>query len=511
MSFRGNRLRNILLQRRLYFWVLAVLLLLTGLAIRLFDITDPTFQTRQLHGAVLARGMYYKMNAAADPRLRELAISFWKSTTQYELPLLEKLAAYTYLLAGSEQAWIGRMYSSFFWVLGGIGLVALSRRMFSGIASDRGLDIASLACLGFYLLSPFAVESSRDFQSDPGMVMWTIFYLYALFVWIDRRSWTSALACGFLGGIAILVKVTAAFILLPAFAALMIYGSEWKRSLKSVQAWLILLLFALPTVIYMLTSKLQGDALTYFENTTLAVSSLLSRPTFYVSWINFLNRLISLPVLLLGFLGVALSPARTRLLFVFVWIGYVIYGAVFPHQIYTHDYYHLRMVPLVALTLIPVLSILLDKIDLHSWLNRGILLLAALLAVAYPLWVSYSNFTKVDNRAQAARWQEIGAALPADGKIVALAEEYGFPLMYYGWRKVALWPSLSEQELKALRGNPRKFERLTQEYARDFDYFLVTDMKEFELDSQLRQWLYENFTLVIEEPDYLLFDLKPGI
>ncbi len=81
--------------------------------------------------------MYYKMNAAADPRLRELAISFWKSTTQYEMPLLEKLAAYTYLLTGSEQAWIGRLYSSFFWVLGGIGLIALSRRMFSGIASDR--------------------------------------------------------------------------------------------------------------------------------------------------------------------------------------------------------------------------------------------------------------------------------------------------------------------------------------------------------------------------------------
>ena len=509
MSFRGKRLKDIFLQPRSTFWVLAVLLLLTGLAIRLIDITDPTFQTRQLHGAVLARGMYYRMDAAADPRLRELAISFWKSTTQYEMPLLERLSAYTYLLTGREQAWIGRLYSSIFWVLGGMGLIALSRRMFSGIASDRGLDIASLACLGFYLLSPFAVESSRDFQSDPGMVMWTIFYLYALFVWIDRPSWTSALACGLLGGIAILVKVTSAFILLPAFAALMIYGSEWKRSLKSLQAWSILLLFALPTVIYMLTGKLQGDAVTYFENTTLAVSSLLTRPTFYISWISFLNRLISLPVLVLGFLGVALSPARTRLLFVFVWIGYVIYGAVFPHQIYTHDYYHLRLVPLVGLALIPVLSILLDKIDLHSWTNRLILLLAVMLAIAYPLWVSYSNFTKVDNRAQAARWQEIGAQLPTDGKIVALAQEYGFPLMYYGWRKVALWPSLSEQELKALRGNPRKFERLTQEYTQNFDYFLVTDLKEFELDSQLRQWLSENYPLIIDEPDFLLFDLKP--
>ncbi len=341
--------------------------------------------------------------------------------------------------------------------------------------------------------------------------MWTIFYLYALFVWVERPSWSSALACGLLGGIAILVKITAAFILLPAFAALMIYGSEWKRSLKSVQTWLILLLFALPTVIYMLTSKLQGDALTYFENTTLAVSSLLIRPTFYISWVSFLERLVSLPVLLLGFLGVALSPARTRLVFVFVWIGYVIYGLVFPHQIYTHDYYHLRMVPLLALALIPVLSILLDKIDLQQldstvasccWQLRS----PSLTRCGFPIRISPRSITA--HRPPAGR--KLAPHCRADGKIVALAEEYGFPLMYYGWRKVALWPSLSEQELKALRGNPKRFERLTQEYAQNFDYFLVTDLKEFELDTQLRQWLNENFPLLIEEPDFLLFDLQPG-
>jgi hypothetical protein len=82
--------------------------------------------------------------------------------------------------------------------------------------------------------------------------------------------------------------------------------------------------------------------------------------------------------------------------------------------------------------------------------------------------------------------------------------------MYYGWRKVALWPSLSEQELKALRGNPKKFERLTQEGSQNFDYFLVTDLKEFELEAQLRQWLSENYPLVIEQPDFLLFDLRHG-
>lgn len=495
-------------QRRPYFWILAGLLLLIGLGIRLFDLTDPTFQTRQLHGAVLARGMYYQMDKTADPQLRQQAISFWKSTTQYEPPLLEKMAAYTYLLIGREEPWIGRLYSSLFWVLGGIGLLGLSRRMFEGSNGGWGLAAATLVGLGYYLLAPFAVESSRDFQSDPGMVMWSIFCLYALFVWSERRTWGSTLACGLLGGIAILVKVTAIFILLPAFLALLVYRSEWKRALRSWQTWLILLLFALPTLAYMATSKLQGDALTYFANTTLAVSSLLKRPTFYISWINFLNSLISLPVLLLGFLGVALSPLRTRLVFVFIWLGYLVYGAVFPHQITTHDYYHLRMVPLAALAIIPALSTLLNRVDLHSWINRGILLVALLLSVGYPLWVSYSTFNKVDNRAQAVRWQEIGAQLPTDGKITALTSEYGFPLMYYGWRKVTIWPSLSEQELKALRGNPKQFEYLFKENIAKSDYFLVTNMPQFLVQSELRERLVDHYPLIIQEDDFLLFDLR---
>ena len=510
MSFRGLKIFENPLDNRFLLWVLVIGLLAIGIGIRLFDITDPTFQTRQLHGAVLARGMYYKMNPYADPQLRELAISFWKSTTQYEPPILERLAAYTYLIIGREEEWIGRLYSSIFWVAGGIGLFTLAQRMFAEIANSRALKIACLVGLGYYLISPFSVESSRDFQSDPGMVFWSILYLWALFVWVDRKSWKMTLLCGFLSGIAILVKITAVFILLPTFAAVLLYGSGWKRLWKFPQVWTILILMGAPTIIYMLSSRVQGNALTYFQNTTLALSGLLTKPSFYISWINFLQSLISLPMLLLGWIGLTLSPPRSRTVLISIWLGYVLYGAAFPHQIYTHDYYHLRMVPIVALCIVPAVSILLQDIDFNNQVNRIILSLLAIIAIGFPVWVSYSNFTKVDNRPQAIRWQEISARIPTDGKIVAMTQEYGFPLMFYGWRKVQLWPSLSEQELKALRGNPKKFEHLLEEYLQGNDYFLVTDMKQFQVQTDLRERLFGTYPLIIDEVDFLLFDLKPS-
>ena len=47
-------------------------LLLSGLALRFYDLTDQPIDfhpTRQLRGAIIARGMYYEMLPSADPSL----------------------------------------------------------------------------------------------------------------------------------------------------------------------------------------------------------------------------------------------------------------------------------------------------------------------------------------------------------------------------------------------------------------------------------------------------------
>ena len=120
--------------------LLALFLLFLGLGLRLYDLTDQPIDfhpTRQLRGAIVARGMYYEMLPDADPELRQKAINFWASTGEYEPPFLERMVALTYLIVGGEYPWIARIYNALLWIIGGAALFALARRA-SGSFGDRG-------------------------------------------------------------------------------------------------------------------------------------------------------------------------------------------------------------------------------------------------------------------------------------------------------------------------------------------------------------------------------------
>jgi hypothetical protein len=75
---------------------LIILVFAVGLGIRLYDLTDQPIDfhsTRQLRGALIARGMYYQMLPEADPDTREQAIAYGRSTGQYEPSVLEIIVA----------------------------------------------------------------------------------------------------------------------------------------------------------------------------------------------------------------------------------------------------------------------------------------------------------------------------------------------------------------------------------------------------------------------------------
>ena len=116
-----------------FYAILAIIALFAlGLGLRVLDLTDPPLDfhaTRQLHAAVIARGMYYQMLPSADPALRDQAILLWRVQEVFEPPIFERLVALTYLLAGGEYLWFARLYSTLFWLVGGAALFALARRM----------------------------------------------------------------------------------------------------------------------------------------------------------------------------------------------------------------------------------------------------------------------------------------------------------------------------------------------------------------------------------------------
>jgi hypothetical protein len=532
--------------------LLAALLLIFGLALRLYDITDQPIDfhpTRQLRGAIIARGMYYDMMPGADPAQRQQALDFWGSTGQYEPSILEKLSAYTYLLLGSEQIWVPRLYSAIFWVLGGIALLALARRLTAGRWAP------ALAALTYYLVLPFGVQASRTIQPDPLMVMWIIFTFYALYRWSEWRtapvgvpSWKWALAAGFLGGIAILTKVVAAYPIAGAAIAVVLTlvgqavslppqsGQTVRLSRNALnlapraaflrrpaflrsplllkrpqlrviaQALLAAALMLLPSAYYYLSRG--GRASEFFSSWTLSLAHLLVEPSVYARWFNLVQSLLGLAVLLLALAGIMIAHEKARWLLLGMWLGYLAYGLFLPYQMYTHNYYHLMLIPMTALGLAPALAPLLKRAERQGLLWRAGLAAVLLVGVTFSAWTYLAPQRQENYQTEVTHWQEIASKIPADGKTIALTQDYGYRLMYYGWRKVVLWPIVGERELADLRGRGKEFEDLFNNRIEGNSYFLITAFNQYERQPDLEEILEANYPLLAEGQGYQIYDLE---
>ena len=478
--------------------ILALLFVL-GAILRLVDISDPPLDfhpTRQLRNALVARGIYYESQPNADPVLRDLASSFKKSVGQYEPPIIESLVAWTYTWSGGEHAWVARIYASFFWLLAGLALFDLGRRITS--------PEAALVALAYYLILPFAVQASRSFQPDPLMTTAFVIGVYFLFRWMEKQTWIWAVLAGLILGFAVLVKVVIAFMVAGAAigAVLSVYG--WRRFWKSPQVWSMGLLMIIPALAYYVIGH-PDRSTEYFFSWTIGLLELLCSTDFYARWLGFLHSLFSLTIILLGLVGVIISPPRIRVMLIGLWVGYFLYGISLPFQMYTHSYYHIQIVPLVALGLAPVAKLILDQVNRQSLFWKLAFILLAIAALVYPAWVARSILVAEDFRNEPVFWEQIGKAIPAEGKVIALTQDYGYRLMYFGWRKVALWPGSSE--LSEIRAGERDIEADFNDLTAGKDYFLITAFGQYDKQPALQKILEENYSVAAQGDGYILFDL----
>lgn len=477
-------------------WALGMLLLLIlGVLLRLNDLHDAPLDfhpTRQLHNALVARSIYYRWLPDVEPEKREAAIAFGNAVGQYEPPLIETLVALTYYGIGREDIAVARLWETFFWMLGGVALAAIIRRYLS--------PWAALGSLAYYLVLPFAVQASRSFQPDPLMTSLFVTGLYFLFRWAETPRWKWAILAGLLLGLATLVKIVIAFLVAGAAIALVwyVYG---KRFWKSPLVWGMALLMIAPSLTYYVLAH-ADRASEYFSFWTLDLLFLITDTKFYARWLAFIGSLFGLTLFFLSLAGTMLAPARLRAALTGLWIGYFLYGLTLPFQAYTHSYYHLQLVPLLALGLAPMFDLLVTRLAREPRFWQAAFLMLAAFVIGYHAYVARSILVAEDFRAEAKTWEQIGRALPK-GKLIALTQDYGYRLMYWGWRKAELWPF--QTALSALRGSKSPAESFAERTAGK-DYFLVTAFGEFERQPELKQIL-SRYRIVLQGDGFILYDL----
>lgn len=479
-------------------WMLLLLLLLSlGAAIRLVNLDAPPLDfhsTRQLRNSLVARAIYYDSLSSADPEKRLLAESFRRAVGQYEPPILESIVGHTFLLTGGESFAVARAYGTLFWLLAGIALFGLALRMSS--------PTSALLALSYYLVLPFAAQASRSFQPDPLMTAAFVVGIYFLYRWMEEQTWRWAILGGLFAGFAVLVKIVIIFLVGGAAIAaiLAVLGrSYWK----SAQVWVMGSLMALPAAGYYILGH-PGRSAEYFFSWTVDLIKLIGSVHFYADWLGYVGSLLGLTVLFVSLAGTCMAARRPRQLLIGLWIGYLIYGLVLPFQMITHSYYHLQLVPIVALGLVPAMEALAARARQMERAWQAAIMLPIITLIGYQAWAARSALT-LENFSQTPQfWEGVGKAIPEDVKVIALTQNYGFDLMYWGWRKVDLWPL--QTRLSDLRNKDRELIPKFLELTAGKDYFLVTAFRQLDDQTGLKGIL-EGYTVVAQGDGYLLYDL----
>jgi hypothetical protein len=468
----------------------------------MYDLTDLPLDfhpTRQLLSATKARAFYFRTKPVGiSTAEREIGIRQAKLKAQVEPVILERLVAFTYRFTG-EQLWVARIYSSLFWIIGGIFLFLL--------VYDLASFDAAVFSTAYYLFFPYAIIASRSFQPDPLMVMLILAFWWIFSLWAKSPSWVIMVLAGLVGGLAIYVKFSAAFFVIGAALGLAFSRFTLRELLGKSQLWVMAILGALPGSIYLIHG-LRDDGLgSQFSGRF--VPSLLLNPLNYLGWMTKVDLATGGFFVMLALLGFFLTTDKPLRTFMFgLWGAYVVYSLFFDYHSATHDYYQLPFIPIVAVSLSPLGGWFFGRLTEATvqGVQRSVTYFILILGIFMVVWNVRNQMKAVDYRPEAAMWAQIGEQIQ-DKSVVGLIQDYGARLEYWGWRNVPTWPYTGDLAAMDLRNGIFSFDKLFADYSSKKEFFLVTDFDELNNQPQLKARL-QGFPVYVDGDGYKIFDLR---
>ncbi|HSJ87467.1 MAG TPA: glycosyltransferase family 39 protein [Anaerolineales bacterium] len=474
-----------------------------ALAIRLYDLTDLPLDfhpTRQLLSAIKARALYFQTQPdGISTEELEMGIRQAKLKAQVEPVIFERVVAFTYRFTG-EKLWIARIYSSLFWLIGGVFLFL--------VVHDLVSFDGAIFSTAYYLFFPYAIIASRSFQPDPLMVTLILAFWWLFSRWVRFPSWLNALLAGLIGGLAIFIKLSAVFFVIGAALGLAPSRYAWRDVLRNGQVWAIAILGALPGMLYLIYGLfIEGGLGSQFSGRF--VPSLLLSPLNYLGWMTKVDKAAGGIFVMLALLGFFVTTDKRLRTFMFgLWGGYLLYSLFFDYHSATHDYYQLPFIPMVAVSLSPLGEWFFARLTEATvqGAQRTIAYLILIVGMFMVIWNVRNQMKAVDYRPQAVMWAQIGQAIQ-DKSVIALIQDYGARLEYWGRRNVPTWPYTGDLAAKNLRNGKFSFDEFFADYSSKKEFFLVTDFDELNNQPQLKARL-QSFPVFAEGDGYKIFDLR---
>jgi hypothetical protein len=305
----------------------------------------------------------------------------------------------------------------------------------------------------------------------------------------------------------VFVKPMCVFALLGAF-----YAVELRRRPVGRRALVFLVLGLGPWLIHLAQDFIFGG-----QQRGLFAGSFLPwlwvSPSFWRGWLHQIDVAVGTwPFLAALASFVALARGIAWPMLAGLWLGYFVYGLAFTYQIHTHSYYHLQLIPIVALSLSPLASAVARHLRRAPALVRAA---GGCVAVAIAVLCVRSAYGRVDTRDWQDRvrdYEAIGSAVHHSTKAVWLSEWYGGPLRYHGQVAGTNSPHQIDFNAYSLQGRSVVsgadiLRALLQRSPAEF--FIVTDLAELAAQPDLGRFL-QKFPTLVKTDRYVVFDLRAG-
>jgi hypothetical protein len=483
-------------------------LLALGLVVRLNGLDRQPLEfhpTRQYRSALIARAFYLDRVLPQHDRRRVVADQAANAQGVLEPPVMEEVTSFGYQLIGDEHLWLARLLSSVVWLCGGLLLFRLLRRFVTPLGQLVGVAV--------FVLVPLGVEGGRSFQPDGLMVVLILATFLALARYGESPTKYRLVVAALAAGAAMLVKAVAAPMVLLVCVTYQLVTRGRRGLLSREWAWFVVIA-GLPVALFygdglFVSGFLRGQAASNF------IPHLLVEPAFWHNWTTIISVTIGWGLVLLAGIGTMLLPRPWRAVVAAMWAGYFVFGLTNDYRTATHTYYHLQLVPVVAIGVAGLISAGQRRLSRYpDWrLLRlgaaftGVLALVLLVRAAFAI----TPAVPPAQRALPGIDQRIGSLTGHSARVLSVTTDYGTELAYYGQVAANEYPSPDDVALARLQGQhpPSIRELFNPRSGRRPQWLAVTNWHEWTSNAALRSYVSSHDRLAASGPDWALYDLRP--